>query len=189
MLCMSDRVTRSLAGMRYCSYCASPIGRRVPPGDTLPRFVCDSCQAIHYENPKIVAGCIPEWSGEILLCRRAIEPRAGFWTFPAGFMEMGESTEQAACRETLEEATATVEQCRLYSLVSMPRIGQVYVVFRAQLVSPEFSPGSESLEVNLFHPDTIPWDQLAFMVVAQILRRYVQDTAHGRYSLYVDNVI
>ncbi len=171
--------------MRYCSHCGSPLEKRIPPGDTLPRFVCEACQAIHYENPKIVAGCIPEWSGRILLCRRAIEPRSGFWTFPAGFMELGESTEQAACRETLEEAMAVVEQCRLYSVVSMPRINQVYMVFRAQLVTPEFAPGTESLEVSLFDPHSIPWSDLAFPVIADILRRYVDDSAKGHYSLYV----
>lgn len=174
--------------MRFCSHCASPIGKRVPPGDNLPRFVCDACQAVHYENPKIVAGCIPEWSGRILLCRRAIEPRLGFWTFPAGFMELGESTEQAARRETLEEATAVVQRCQLYSVVSMPRISQVYMVFRATLAAPEFSPGTESLEVELFDPDKIPWGDMAFPVIDRILRRYVADAAAGRFPVYVADI-
>lgn len=171
--------------MRFCSQCAAPLGKRVPPGDTLPRFVCESCQAIHYENPKIVAGCVLEWAGQILLCRRAIEPRAGYWTFPAGFMEQGESTEQAARRETFEEAKAVVEECQLYSVVSMPRISQVYVVFRAQLSAPEFGPGAESLDVELFDREKIPWDELAFRVIERILRQYVQDSAQGLYPVFV----
>ncbi len=174
--------------MRFCPYCAAPLEKKVPPGDTLPRFVCDACQAIHYENPKIVAGCIPEWEGRILLCRRAIEPRSGYWTFPAGFMELGESMEQAACRETLEEANAVVEQCRLYSVVSMPRISQVYMVFRAQMAAPTFGPGTESLEVALFDRGKIPWGELAFTVVARILRQYDADAKAGRFPLYVDDL-
>ncbi len=154
----------------------------------MPRFVCDACQAIHYENPKIVAGCIAEWDGRILLCRRAIEPRSGFWTFPAGFMELGESTEQAACRETLEEAKAVVERCQLYSVVSMPRISQVYMVFRAQLAAAEFAPGAESLEVELFDREAIPWGELAFPVISRILRRYVRDSVHGRFPIYVEDL-
>lgn len=154
----------------------------------MPRFVCDACQAIHYENPKIVAGCIAEWDGRILLCRRAIEPRSGFWTFPAGFMELGESTEQAACRETLEEAKAVVERCQLYSVVSMPRISQVYMVFRAQLAAAEFAPGTESLEVELFDREAIPWGELAFPVISRILRCYVRDSVHGRFPIYVEDL-
>ncbi|MFO0773669.1 MAG: NUDIX hydrolase [Nitrospiraceae bacterium] len=174
--------------MRFCPNCATPVEKKIPVGDNLPRFVCDACPAIHYDNPKIVAGCIPEWNGKLLLCRRAIEPRSGYWTFPAGFMELGESTEQAACRETYEEALARVTECRLYSVISMPRIGQVYVVFRANLVSPDFGPGSESTEVALFDRADIPWNDLAFTVIAAILRRYDRDAPDGRFPLYVDDV-
>ena len=136
--------------MNYCSACGAPVTKKVPAGDNLPRFVCDTCQAIHYHNPKIVAGCIPEWDGHILLCRRAIEPRSGLWTFPAGFMEIGESTEQAAVRETLEEAQAQVEHICLFAVLSLPHIGQAYMVFRGPMCSPDFGVGEESLEVQFF---------------------------------------
>jgi ADP-ribose pyrophosphatase YjhB (NUDIX family) len=161
--------------MKYCNQC----------GDTLPRFVCDACQAIHYQNPKVVAGCIPEWGEQILLCRRAIEPRIGFWTYPAGFMEVGEHTEEAAIRETLEEARARVEIASLYAVFSLPHVSQVYVVFRGTLREPEFGAGTESLEVQLFPWDKMPWDELAFPVVHETLRRYVEDRRQGRYPVHV----
>src|SRR5262245_2510181 len=119
--------------MNYCSACGAQVTRKVPEGDNLPRFVCDTCQAIHYHNPKIVAGCIPEWNGAILLCRRAIEPRSGLWTFPAGFMEIGESIEQAAARETWEEARAQVETISLFAVLSLPHIGPASLVFRGPI--------------------------------------------------------
>ncbi|TAJ32301.1 MAG: NUDIX hydrolase, partial [Nitrospirae bacterium] len=130
--------------MNFCSHCGAPVGLKVPPGDNLPRFVCDACQAIHYVNPKVVVGCIPEWEDQILLCRRAIEPRTGLWTFPAGFMEAGEHTAEAAARETLEEAQAEVEITSLYAVFSLPHVSQVYVVFRGTMRRPEFGAGSES---------------------------------------------
>lgn len=149
------------------------------------RFVCESCQTIHYHNPKIVAGCIPEWEDQILLCRRAIEPKSGLWTFPAGFMEIGESTEQAARRETEEEAHAQVEVTSLYAVLSLPHVGQVYMIFRGRMVAPEFRAGEESLDVRLFSRDTIPWDQIAFSVVKDALRRYVEDAVHGTFRVHV----
>lgn len=161
------------------------MSKKIPPGDNLLRFVCESCQTIHYHNPKIVAGCIPEWGDQILLCRRAIEPKAGLWTFPAGFMEIGESTEQAARRETEEEAHAQVELTSLYAVLSLPHIGQVYMVFRGRLITPEFSAGEESLDVRLFKRDAIPWDAIAFPVVKDALRRYVEDAVHGLFRVHV----
>lgn len=174
--------------MKYCSACGAPVIQKIPLGDNLPRHVCDQCQAIHYHNPKIVAGCIPEWGQEILLCRRAIEPRRGFWTFPAGFMELGESTEEAAARETREEAQADVDTLSLYAVLSMPHIGQVYMVFRGAMRAPEFGPGTESLDVRLFALSDIPWDELAFPVVADALRRYVADAGRGRFSVHLGSV-
>lgn len=174
--------------MNYCSTCGKPVTKKVPPGDNMPRFVCDVCQAIHYHNPKIVAGCIPEWEDQILLCRRAIEPKSGLWTFPAGFMEIGESTEQAAVRETVEEAKADVELTALHSVLSMPHIGQVYIVFVGKMKSKQFAAGAESLDVRLFHPSEIPWDHIAFTVVKEALRRYVDDVAAGTLGLHVANV-
>ncbi len=174
--------------MKFCSQCGAPVTRKVPPGDNLPRYVCDTCQEIHYQNPKIVAGCIPEWDGKILLCRRAIEPRYGLWTFPAGFMETGESTEQAAVRETFEEARADVEITSLYAVFSLPHISQVYMVFRGRLRGPAYQAGAESLEVQLFHRDAIPWDRIAFPVVREALARYVHDVVRGSFQVHVDSL-
>ncbi len=174
--------------MKFCSQCGALVTRKVPPGDNLPRYVCDACQEIHYQNPKIVAGCIPEWEGKILLCRRAIEPRSGLWTFPAGFMERGESTEQAAARETFEEAQADVEITSLYAVFSLPHISQVYMVFRGRMRGPDFQAGTESLEVQLFHRDAIPWEEIAFPVVHETLVRYVHDLVRGSFPVHVGSL-
>lgn len=174
--------------MKFCSMCGASVTQRVPAGDNLPRHVCDQCAVIHYHNPKIVAGCIPEWEDYVLLCRRAIEPRLGLWTFPAGFMEIGESTEQAAVRETKEEAEAEVAITALHAVLSLPHIGQVYLVFRGRMVTPTYKAGSESLEVRLFPLSAIPWDDIAFPVVSHALRRYVDDVAQGRFQLHLDSL-
>ncbi|MGQ0809889.1 MAG: NUDIX hydrolase [Nitrospiraceae bacterium] len=171
--------------MKFCSHCGSPVMQKIPTGDNLPRFVCDMCQAIHYQNPKIVAGCIPEWQDQILLCRRAIEPRLGLWTFPAGFMEIGESTEQAAIRETVEEAHADVQIISLYAMFSLPHISQVYLIFRGRMSRCEFKAGVESLDVRLFQRDAIPWSEIAFPVIREALRRYVDDLGRGSFALHV----
>ena len=171
--------------MNYCNQCGAPVSLQVPPGDNLPRFVCGACQFVHYVNPKIVVGCIPEWQEQILLCRRAIEPRTGLWTFPAGFMETGEHAEEAAARETLEETQAVVDITSLYAVFSLPHASQVYVVFRGQLRRPEFGTSSESLEVQLFGRDKIPWDELAFPVIHETLARYTQDLREGRFQVHV----
>lgn len=171
--------------MKYCSHCGAAVSQKIPVGDNLPRHVCDQCDLIHYHNPKIVAGCIPEWEGQILLCRRAIEPRVGLWTFPAGFMEIGESTEQAAIRETKEEAEADVAITSLYAVMSLPHIGQVYLVFRGRMLTACYEAGSESLEVRLFPLSGIPWNEIAFPVVKDALRRYVEDAASGHFGVHV----
>jgi ADP-ribose pyrophosphatase YjhB (NUDIX family) len=167
-----------IPSINFCSECGNSVEQKIPEGETLLRAVCPACQTIHYQNPKIVAGCIPEWEGKILLCRRAIEPRLGFWTYPAGFMELGESTEDAAARETLEEANARVEIQSLYALFSLPHVSQVYVVYRALLQDLNFGPGEESLEVKLLPIEDIPWDKMAFPVIRETLRRYVEDRQH-----------
>jgi len=171
--------------MNFCSACGASVSRKIPPGDTIPRFVCDRCATIHYHNPKIVAGCIPEWNDHILLCRRAIEPRLGLWTFPAGFMEIGESAEDAAVRETKEEAQADVEITALHAMLSLPHIGQVYLVFRGRMRSSEYQAGAESLEAKLVPLSAIPWDEIAFPVVRDALRRYVADAICGRFQVHV----
>ncbi len=166
---------RMPSSINFCSQCGAEVEQKIPSGETLFRAVCPVCQTIHYQNPKIVAGCIPEWEGQILLCRRAIEPRLGFWTFPAGFMELGESTEEAAARETFEEAKATVTIHSLYGIFSLPHVSQVYVVYRAALQDRGFGPGEESLEVRLMPLENIPWEHLAFPVIRETLCRYVED--------------
>src|ERR1700744_3327902 len=142
--------------LNFCSNCGSPVESKIPAGDHLPRFVCTSCNTVHYKNPLLVLGCVPEWQGKILLFRRAIEPRLGFWTVPAGFMENGETMQQAAARECQEEALAVVEVGSLLAVVNVTRANQVHVMFRAKLSKPEFAPGIESLEVGLYAEADIP---------------------------------
>lgn len=154
----------------------------------MPRFVCEACGAIHYVNPKIVAGCIVAWGDQILLCRRAIEPRYGYWTIPAGFLENGETVAEGAARETWEEANAKVDRCELYHLYDIPHINQVYMIFRGQLPSPQFSPGSESLEVELFKEQEIPWQDLAFKVVKESLQRYYVDKKNGTHTTHMGSI-
>ncbi len=160
--------------MNYCPGCGATLVRRTPDGDTHARDVCDACQTVHYENPKIVVGCVPERDGKVLLCKRAIEPRAGYWTVPAGFLELGETIAQGAARETLEEACATVEIGHLFASVDVVEAGQLHVFFTAQLKS-DFAAGQESLEVALFSEAEIPWDDIAFRSGRFALEKYFAD--------------
>jgi len=175
--------------MNYCNQCGGTLEVRVPDGDSLPRHVCERCGAIHYLNPKLVVGCIAEWEGRILLCRRAIEPRHGLWTLPAGFMENGETTAQAAVRETLEEACARIEIGELFSLVNVPHINQVHLFYRGRLVGGSFAPGIESLETALFDENEIPWDELAFRSVTLCLKAYFADRRRGRFVFHEDDLL
>jgi len=165
--------------MKFCSSCGQPVAQLVPEGDHLHRYVCTACGTVHYQNPKIVAGCVPEHGGRILLCRRAIEPRLGYWTIPAGFMEMGETTLEAARREAAEEALADVEIGSLLAVVHVLHADQVHVMFRARLPLPEFGVGEESLEVMLCDEADIPWKDIAFRSVEFALRRYLADRRLG----------
>ena len=168
--------------IRFCNACGSPVTYRIPEGDSLPRAVCDRCGHIQYENPKIVVGCVPLWEGRVLMCKRAIEPRYGLWTLPAGFMENHETTEQGAAREALEEANARVEIGQLYTLYSIPHISQVYMMYLGRLVDADVSPGVESLEVKLVTQDEVPWDQLAFTMVRKTLEAYFADRESGVFT-------
>jgi ADP-ribose pyrophosphatase YjhB (NUDIX family) len=150
----------------------SQFVRRIPEGEDRERLTCAECGFIAYENPKIVTGSVVEAEGRILLCRRAIEPRRGFWTIPAGYMELGETVEEGARREAMEEATADIALDGVLALYSIARIGQVQVLFRARLASPGFAPGPESLDVRLFAWDEIPWDELAFPSVRWVLEAW-----------------
>lgn len=160
--------------MRFCLQCGSDqIEHRVPEGDQHHRDVCAECSYIHYVNPKVVAGCLLTFEGRILLAKRSIEPRLGYWTLPAGFMELDETTAQAAARECWEEALARPEHMELMGICSLPRIGQVYVMYRGLLLGGEFGVGEESQDVALFEPDDVPWQELAFPVVVYTLKRYL----------------
>ena len=174
--------------MKFCSNCGAPVALRVPPGDTLPRHVCDACHTIHYQNPRLVVGCIAEWEDRILLCRRGIEPRYGLWTVPAGYMENGETTFEGAIRETLEEASARVEIGPLYALYNIPHISQVYVLFRARLLHNDVKPGLETLEARLFAESDIPWESIAFATVRNTLRQYYADRRSGEYRFHMGTI-
>ena len=166
--------------MNYCNQCGAPVEQRIPPGDHLPRYVCTRCGTIHYENPRVVVGCVPEHEGRILICKRAIEPRRGFWTIPAGFWENNETLQEGAARESQEEALAQVEIGSLLTVASVLHAHQVHIFFRATLRKPEFGAGPESLEVKLVRPEEIPWDDIAFPSTDFGLRRYLADRAAGR---------
>lgn len=174
--------------MKFCSECGQTVVSMIPEGDHLPRFVCPSCNTIHYQNPRIIAGCIPEWEDKILLCRRAIEPRKGYWTFPAGFMENGESLQQAAAREAMEEALARVHIKSLIAAVSVIRAHQVHMSFRADLLDTNFGVGPESLESRLYGEDEIPWSEIAFMSVNYALRKYFEDRHLGVERLHLHEI-
>ena len=165
--------------MKFCSSCGQSVTLRTPDGDHLPRYVCDACGVVHYLNPKLVVGCVPEYEGRILICKRAIEPRYGYWTVPAGFMENGETTQEGARRETLEEALADVEIGSLLAVVHVLHADQVHVMFRARMHEARFGATSESLEVRLCDESEIPWHDLAFRSVDFALRRYFDDRRRG----------
>jgi len=163
-----------MTDLLFCQRCSSPVKHQVPDGDNRPRAVCESCTYIHYENPKNVVGCLLEWQGKVLLCKRAIEPRHGYWTLPAGFMENNETTMEGAAREAKEEACAECENLRLFAVYNLPRISQVYMMFFGRLKDGMADVGEESLEVGLFRQNEIPWDELAFPVVTETLTRYFE---------------
>ena len=171
--------------MKFCSTCGAAVALRIPDDDSRPRHVCTACGTVHYQNPNMVIGSLPEWKDKILLCRRAIEPRLGLWTLPGGFMENGESTTQAAIRETLEEANARIEIGELYSMYSLPYINQVHLLFRARLLDLDFSPGIESLEVRLFGEAEIPWDEIAFRPIRFSLEHFFAERKQGQFNLHV----
>jgi len=175
--------------MNFCSNCGAKVVLRVPPGDSLPRHVCDGCGTIHYRNPLVVVGTIPEWEDRILLCKRAIEPRRGLWTLPAGFMELGETTAQGALRETLEEAQARVELGEVFSLLSVPHVNQVHLFYRARLLDRNFAAGAETLEVELFREGDIPWEGIAFRTIATTLKHFFADRKEGIYRLHAGEIL
>lgn len=179
-MCRSDAAHANIPAMNFCTQCGQAVELRIPPGDHLPRYVCTQCGTVHYQNPRIIAGCVPDHEGRILLCRRAIEPRLGYWTVPAGFMENRETVQQAAARESLEEARAAVQIGSLLAVVHVMEAHQVHIFFRAILPRAEFGIAPESLEVGLFAESDIPWSQIAFPSIEFALQRYFSDRAAGR---------
>jgi len=175
--------------MNYCSQCGAEVILKIPEDDDRQRFVCTSCKEVHYQNPNIVAGCLPVWNDKILLCKRAIEPRYAYWTLPAGFMELGETTVEAAIRETLEEAKARVSIQDLYVILNLPQVNQVYMMYRSKLLDLDFGPGHESLEVELYEEEDIPWDNIAFRTIKHTLKFYFDDRRSGKYTLHTGDII
>lgn len=174
--------------MNFCPDCGAPMRFAVPEGDDRERSICTASGTIFYDNPRNIVGCIPQYEGRILLCRRAIEPRLGFWTLPAGFLELGETTAAGAARETREEACAEAEVDGLFSIIDIPEIGQVHLYYRAHLDTPEFAAGPESLDVALVAEADIPWRQLAFPTVYRTLELFCADRTAGHFQLH-DEVI
>jgi ADP-ribose pyrophosphatase YjhB (NUDIX family) len=175
--------------MKFCPACGSGVQLLIPAGDNRERHVCVSCEAIHYHNPRIITGCLPFYGDQVLLCKRAIEPRLGFWTLPAGFLELGETVAAGAARETVEEAGAHVAMGDLYCMFNLPHIGQVYMMYLAELKEPVFAPHThESLEVKLFSEADIPWKELAFRTMWRTLHHYFQDRQRGEFSLHVEDI-
>lgn len=169
---------------KHCPNCGAPVEYRIPSDDNRERATCDACTSIHYENPINVVGTLPVWGegadAQVLLCKRAIEPRYGLWTLPAGFLELGETAAQGAARETDEEAGAEIELLPLYCLMNVVKVGQIHLFYRARLLSTRFNPGPETLETRLFYEREVPWDELAFRTVRETLQRYFEDRRLGR---------
>lgn len=174
--------------MNFCSHCGAPVSLRVPPGDDRPRFVCERCRTVHYTNPKVVVGCIAEWEERILVCRRAIEPRYGRWTIPAGYLENGETVSEGASREAYEEARADVQILAPYAIFNLTFISQIYLIFRARLLSCDVRPGEESLETRLLSEKDIPWDDLAFDVVREALKLFFHDRLRQAFPFHVETI-
>ncbi|MBX3610257.1 MAG: NUDIX hydrolase [Hydrogenophaga sp.] len=178
---------------KFCRNCGTAVQMRLPDdGDTRERAVCPACGTVHYDNPLNVVGTVPVWGvdGEqVLLCKRNIEPRWGKWTLPAGFMELGETTAEGARRETDEEAGAQIDMGELFTLMNVPRVGQVHLFYRARLLSDRFDPGHETIEARLFREDEIPWDEIAFRTVRETLQHYFADRRAGRFGLHVFDIV
>lgn len=171
--------------LKHCQHCGATVAYRLPDdGDTRPRAICTACCAVHYQNPLNVVGTVPVWGDKVLLCLRNIEPRKGKWTLPAGFMELDETTAQGAARETVEEAGAQFAMGPLFSLLNVPRVGQVHLFYRATLLNDQFAPGDETIEARLFSEEEIPWDELSFRTVRETLLRYFADRRAGQFGIH-----
>ncbi|MDL2269304.1 NUDIX hydrolase [Desulfosarcina sp. OttesenSCG-928-A07] len=174
--------------MNFCSRCGSPVTLKIPANEDRPRYVCGSCEMIHYQNPRLVVGCIPVRKDRILLCKRNIEPRKGYWTLPAGFLENGETTAEGAIRETYEETGSVVTELAPYRMVDILHAHQIYLIFLSRLEKMDFHPTPESSDVRLFSESEIPWDAIAFPVIKKILRAYYEDRLSNLFSFRMDRM-
>lgn len=174
--------------MNYCSHCGARVRQEIPAGDNRLRDVCTDCGMIHYQNPRIVTGCVPVYKDCVLLCRRAIEPRRGLWTLPGGFLELGETIEQGAVRETMEEAGASVTPDMLYTVFNVLHVGQLSLFFLADMDSPVFAAGEESLEVQLFDEQDVPWEELAFTTIRITLEHFFADRRKGTFVQHTHDI-
>ena len=174
--------------IKFCKACGGEARYAIPPDDNRERATCTVCGTIHYENPLNVVGTVPVWNDKVLLCRRNIEPRLGYWTLPAGFMELGETTEEGALRETVEEAGARVDMKGLFTVLNVVRVGQVHFFYLADLRDTDFAPGPETIEAKLFREDEIPWDDLAFRTVRETLVRYFEDRRRGQFEVHCADI-
>jgi ADP-ribose pyrophosphatase YjhB (NUDIX family) len=175
-------------GIKHCKACGAAVGYSVPADDNRERAVCSACATIHYENPINVVGTVPVWGEQVLLCRRNIEPRYGFWTLPAGFLEIGETTAEGAVRETTEEAGARIELQGLFTVLNVVRVAQLHLYYRARLHDTDFAPGPESIEARLFHEHEIPWEELAFRTVRETLNCYFADRSKGQFGIHCADI-
>jgi ADP-ribose pyrophosphatase YjhB (NUDIX family) len=176
------------ARIKYCRACGTPVAYVVPADDNRERAVCPGCSTVHYENPLNVVGTVPVWGAQVLLCKRAIEPRRGFWTLPAGFLELGETTAQGALRETIEEAGAEIGLGPLFSVLNVARVGQVHLFYLATMRSQVLAPGSETLEARLFREGEVPWDEIAFRTVRETLRYFFDDRRRGQFGVHCADI-
>ena len=176
------------ARIKHCRACGTAVAYLIPPDDNRERAVCPACGLVHYENPLNVVGTVPMWGAQVLLCKRAIEPRYGFWTLPAGFLELGETTAEGALRETIEEAGAQVDLGPLFSVLNVARVGQVHLFYLATMRSQALDPGSETLEARLFREDEVPWDEIAFRTVRETLRYFFDDRRRGQFGVHCADI-
>ena len=174
--------------MKFCSNCGQQVVRGIPPGDNRERYLCEHCDTVHYVNPRVVTGCLAVAGEKVLLCRRGIEPRSGYWTLPAGFLENGETTMEGALRETREEACARIERADLYTLFSLPHISQIYMFYRGEIADGRFAAGAETLDVELFAEHEVPWDELAFPVVTRTLQYFFEDRPSRRFPVRSEEI-
>ena len=174
--------------MSFCTACGHSTIEKIPLGDQNARKVCTHCGTIHYVNPKVICGALAIWDDKVLLCRRAIEPRYGLWTLPAGYMELFETMEQGAARETREESEAEVEIENLYCMYNIPRIGQIYVLFKTKIIDGKFGAGEETIESRLFEEHEIPWGELAFPSVERTLRHYFEDRKNNSFPMHLETL-